>query len=369
MALPQSNANLRTFYACQAIAVLPLVPSGTGFYLASGGNGTPAPNFAANVLGPNLVEGSPHYQFIHGVQSVGLNTSFDFENIFELGQLEIYDNVLNIPEIEITIEKVLDGYKTVWGLISQNLPLETCSKHRANVKFALYGDESNATSGNIIRYVECTGMYINSVTYTFPVDGNLTESVTLVGNHKNWYGGNIPQSEAAFRQKSIYVPESIANGSGTPDDEPSFSGSGGTRILNRKDVTLSAPFNQKAQNVTFTLNLAREDVFEFGKRIPYAKIATYPIEATTEIEYLAVSGSYDNINFNENTETLPEINQSISLTAGPLSINMGSRNFLTSINHTGGDAGGGNATVSRSYTAYNTFTVIDTGTFSSDGNY
>jgi hypothetical protein len=78
-------SNIRTFYACQAVAVCPILES-SGSY----SSGT--------------------YNYMHGVQSVGLNSSFDIENLFELGQLEIYDTVLNVPEIEITIEKVLDGY-------------------------------------------------------------------------------------------------------------------------------------------------------------------------------------------------------------------------------------------------------------------
>ena len=31
-----------------------------------------------------------------------------------------------------------------------------------------------------------SGLYVSSVSYTVPVDGNATESVTLVGNNKRW---------------------------------------------------------------------------------------------------------------------------------------------------------------------------------------
>lgn len=334
-------ANLRTFYACQAVAVAPLIP-----------------NPADGTFNGAVPTGE--YKYIHGVQSVGLNSSFDFENVFELGQLEIYDAVLNIPQIEITIEKVLDGYKTVFGYIASGQPLATASKHRANVKFGIYGDENNAgatptgnslpVSGNLLGTITCTGMYINNVTYTFPVDGNCTESVTLVGNHKQWISGGT---------SGIAIPASITNGSGIPDDEPDFDTG---RLIRRQDVTYTGPASNKAQSVTLTLSLNREDIFEFGKRIPYAKIATYPIEATTEVQSLATDETnFDTTNFTEETVELPVQDQSISVTAGPLTVNMGSKNFLTAINHTGGDAGGGNATVTRNFTAYNTFTVTDNG--------
>lgn len=351
--------NLRTFYACQALAVAPLIPDSNGNYNASG---------TAPFTGLDVSK----YNFIHGVQSVGLNTSFDFENIFELGQLEIYDAVLNIPEIEITVEKVLDGWKTVYGILSSGTPLETASKRRANVRFALYGDEGNAgstitgmPSGNLLGIVECTGMYINNVTYTFPVDGNCTESITFVGNHKQWYpvSGTMDNGLATGWNgvSGISIPSTITNGSGVPDDVPAYS-----RLIRREDVVVTSPGSTKAQNVTLTLNLGREDVFEFGKRIPYAKIATYPVEATAEIESLAVDGSYDDVSFTEDTSALPVKDRAISVVAGNtygsgLTINLGNRNFLTAISHTGGDATGGNATVSRSFTTYNTFTVTDSG--------
>jgi len=331
--------NLRTFYACQAVAVAPLIPTSSG-------------TFNGNVP-------SGEYKYIHGVQSVGLNSSFDFENIFELGQLEIYDAVLNIPQIEITIEKVLDGYRTVFGYVASGQPLATASKHRANVKFGIYGDEQNAGypttgvmagSGNLLGTITCTGMYINNVTYTFPVDGNCTESVTLVGNHKLWTSGGT---------SGIVIPASITNGSGIPDDEPQFDTG---RLIRRQDVVYTGPGSEKAQSVTCTLSLNREDVFEFGRRIPYAKIATYPIEATTEVQSLATDESnFDTTSFTEATVEIPVQNQTITVTAGPLTVNMGAKNFLTAINHTGGDAGGGNATVTRNFTAYNTFTISDTG--------
>ena len=346
-------SNLRTFYACQAVAVAPVIPNADGVTFSSG-----------------------TYNYIRGAQSVGLNSSFDTENLFELGQLEIYDAVLNLPQIEITIEKILDGYKTVYGLLASGQPLVQASKHRANVQFALFPDTSNAVSNGAIKIVECTGMYINSVTYTFPVDGNITESVTLVGNHKQWYigpsGAELNTNGSPTMSTSFGVPTAIANGTGIPDDNPRSVTSlnpYASGILRRQNIVFRGPGQEKAQSVTFTLNLNREDIFEFGKRIPYAKIATYPIEATVEVQSLAVSGSYDDISFNENTTVVPQKNVGLEVEVkvsgadgvGAFLINTGSGNFLTAINHTGGDAGGGNATVTRNYTAYNVFNIVDSG--------
>ena len=45
----------------------------------------------------------------HGVQSVGITTTFNLEQAFELGQLAIYENIEGTPDVEVTLSKVLDG--------------------------------------------------------------------------------------------------------------------------------------------------------------------------------------------------------------------------------------------------------------------
>lgn len=50
---------------------------------------------------------------IHGLQQVGVTTKFNLDQIFEIGQLSIYENVEVLPEVEVTLEKVLDGYPLI----------------------------------------------------------------------------------------------------------------------------------------------------------------------------------------------------------------------------------------------------------------
>ena len=52
----------------------------------------------------------------HGVQSVAVTTTFNLEQAFELGQLAIYENIEGVPDIEITMSKVLDGYPLLYHL-------------------------------------------------------------------------------------------------------------------------------------------------------------------------------------------------------------------------------------------------------------
>ena len=311
-------ANDRTFYACQAVAIGIQTPDGNGGYSAPG-----------------------DYSFLHGVQSVGLNTSFDFDNIFELGQLEIYDTVLKVPQIEITLEKALDGHPTVYSLVGTNQDLLLDSKNRVCVQFAIYKDTENAGVSTPLHTVKCTGMYVNSVSYQFPTDGSLTESVTLVGNHKEW------------STEALTIPEAISDNDASTIDEPTDN------VLTRKDVTdMTLPRGtSKVQSITLSVDLGREDLLELGRQTPYARIPNYPVEVTAEIEYLVDENTMENIAFNENTTDLPEVDQIISVGAGPYNVDLGSKCFLKSVTYGGGDASGGNATVTYSYSTYNTFSV------------
>ena len=316
-------ANDRTFYACQAVAIAVQLPdANTGEYAA------PA---------------AGDYQFLHGVQSVGLNTNFEFENVFELGQLEIYDSVLQIPQIEVTLEKVLDNHPTVYSLVGSDQDLLIDSKKRVCLKFAIYKDTENAGVSAPLQTVYCTGMYVNSVSYQFPVDGNLTESVTLAGNHKEW------------NNDTLNIPADISDNDTSTTDEPL-----GGNVLTRKDVTgLSLPQGgDKVQSVNISIDLGREDLLELGQKAPYARIPNYPVEVTAEIEYLVDENTLETgTGFDEDTDELPIRDQTISVTAGAYTVDLGNKCFLKSVTYGGGDASGGNATVQYSYSTYNTFNV------------
>lgn len=315
-------ANDRTFYACQAVAVAVQTPNNGVYTEPADGD----------------------YKFLHGVQSVGLNTSFDFDNIFELGQLEIYDSVLKIPQIEITLEKVLDNHETVYTLAAPNQNLLTDSKNRVCVKFAIYKDSENAGVSNPLMVVKCTGMYVNNVSYKFPVDGQLTESVTLVGNHKAW---------SSTLDNSL-IPANISDADSSTVDEPI-----GGSVLTRKDVSsMTLPHGTtKVQSITMGVDLGREDLLQLGQKVPYARIPNYPVEVTAEVEYLVDESNMETVSFDQNTNDLPEQNVSLAVTAGYYTVDLGNKCYLKSVTYGGGDAGGGNATVKYSYSTYNTFSV------------
>jgi hypothetical protein len=126
-------------------------------------------------------------------------------------------------------------------------------------------------------------------------------------------------------------------------------------------------------NLTVSTDLGREELFELGTRQPYARIVTFPIEVTCDIEMISLSGDMINA-FSDGCQgeagvgtseyactgiTNNLTDQTIRIaTCEGTRIFLGDKNKLASVNYGGGDAGGGNVTVTYSYTTFNDFTVM-----------
>ena len=339
---------------------------------------------------------------LHGLQSVGVTTNFNLEQVFELGQLAIYQNVEGVPDIEVTLNKVLDGYPLIYtettergtniasGLIATSPDLAGRQNARTDLELTIYGDTQLSASGNSINTLICSGMYVSSISYTFPVDGNFTEDVTLVGNNKVW--GGVGSSTGAFDNTD--EPDSGTGvgrrqyidmtNSRFPSQIPGITSSG----VNTKFglATDGLGFRTHFQNITVSCDLGREAINELGTLAPYTRYVTFPVEVTSEFEVLAISG--DMINATEEgyyvglTGTQVAggtvencsarhnlLDQTIFLqTCEGTKIHLGNKNKLTSVNYAGGDTGGGNVTVTYSYTTFNDFVVAHSGSTAPNGS-
>ena len=121
------------------------------------------------------------------------------------------------------------------------------------------------------------------------------------------------------------------------------------------------------QNITVSTDLGREELFELGTRQPYARVVTFPIEVTCDIEVLSVSGDMinafaDGCKANDDpctgiVDNLVAEKIRIATCEGTR-VYLGTQNKLASVNYGGGDAGGGNVTVTYSYSTFNDCTVM-----------
>ena len=328
---------------------------------------------------------------IHGLQTVGITTNFNLEQVFEMGQLAIYQNVENVPDIEVTLNKVLDGYPLMYvlatekgtsvaaGLVAVNPSIAGRQNARCDMQLAVYSDTNVSASGSSFNAVTCSGMYVSSVSYTFPVDGNFTEDVTLVGNNKVWstvaVSGSFNNTDSPIAAQGVARRQYLDMGeSRFPSQIPGI-GAGGVNAA----IGGGSGYGAHFQNITVSCDFGREAIQELGTFAPYHRFVTFPVEVTSEFEVVAISG--DMINATESgyysgltgtTVATPSdtgctarhnlLDQTIYLkTCEGTKIYLGTKNKLTSVNYTGGDTGGGNVTVTYSYTTYNDFVVAHSG--------
>jgi len=394
--------NDRIFYATQAVAIAP--------------DGTTPLNYDANDVA-------------HGVQSVGITTNFNLEQAFELGQLEIYENIEGLPDVEVSMEKLLDGNRLLYHMASDfdsadgtaisptaTGKLIRRSKVTSDVRLGIYEENNTNVLGNAPATSSATasdkqstevlmsGMFISSVSYSIPVDGNATESITLVGNNKKWFhSSNSVEAQgiggfdgmALTRAGTGNDPLIDLDGNDSP--EASSSGiynnaaalaSGG--IQRREDVLIercifpsiirgvngsgmSNAFNSTTntnrvhlQNVSVSTDFSREDILEIGRKTPFARPANFPIEVSCEIEAITTEGDFvsalevgnslldETVASGENTQ-----NERIFMVLrGGYVFDLGAKNRLSSVSYGGGDAGGGNATCTYSFTNFNSLDVL-----------
>jgi len=353
------SSNNRIFYACQGVAI---ANAGTATY----GTGN----------------------MVHGVQSIAMTTTFNPEQAFELGMIEIYENIEGTPDVEVVIEKALDGYPLVYHMASTGVQgggpsssgITGRSKEQCDLRLGIFPEANNNIAGhNASPEVEVyvSGLFVGAVSYTIPVEGFCTENVTLQGNNKLWLtaGQKISQTMAADfdgddRPLAQGVPGAPSGGIQRREDvlmdqcilPVSIKGVAGTGVGNGQSGGTNLVH---LQNATINTDFSREDILELGKKTPYYRPAGFPIEVTCEIEAITTSGDfvfayengdpalYDTVNSGNNTG---EENIYFRLRGG-YAFDLGSKNRLTSVTYGGGDATGGNVTTTYSYTNFNDLDV------------
>jgi hypothetical protein len=323
-----------------------------------------------------------------GIQSVGFATSVAFEPMFQMGQTEVYGRMESqSPEVEATISKAIDGsqplYTTLMGgqtPANNKLPVEL-SDNEVELELLVYSESVPYASGTPQSVVYCSGMYVSNVTINLPLDGVATEEITLVGDTKQWTTNRKSDEIGASANDRGWIGSGIARASYQR-----------WKVDTTNSTLPSGVSGSPLQSVSVTMAMGRESIQELGTRGKYCRYATFPFEVTSEFEVIA--GKYDSAtatvdsayNFENNfsQSCSPTIeggfsNQRISIAVcgngnpddnetgtGTLTIDLGDKNKITSVNHSGGDTGGGNVTLTYSFQNYNFFKLNGTGSFAID---
>ena len=115
-------ANNRIFYACQQV--------GLQIDCADPANSS----FAA----------------VHGVQSVGITTNFNLSQVFELGQISIYENIEDIPDVEVSMTKVMDGTPPIYCLATRGASTPSLSgrqNQKSVFSLGIWPDTNDSANG------------------------------------------------------------------------------------------------------------------------------------------------------------------------------------------------------------------------------
>ena len=374
--------------------------------------------YQAGVCQPSTDDGN--ITEIHGLQNVGTNASFSLDNVNEIGQTETYEIIENVPTIELTTEKVLDGYPPVYILATKTATAPTLAS-RANVAgdaglfLSIFdeGDEYAVSGANPQSEVFVSGAQVASVSYTIPVDGNMTESVSFTAKSQKWvkngvfrftgaftnadspqaiacsggvqrrenllfnYAGRPASADAAFRSSTGFT-----NGAGGLVDPnggivcpsgtvlPGVEGGRVWGITSSGTNFLDQAFRARVQNITVSTSFNRTDQFELGRRLKYNQYANLPVEVTCGIEVVSTSGNMVDITEEGTVDALCGggyascssggnlANQTIKIaTCDGTRLNLRYKNKLSSVSEDGGGADGGVRTITYNYTNFNALTV------------
>lgn len=326
--------------------------------------------YASTAVGIQSFDGSNGGAYVaaRGVQSVGINTTFNLEQAFELGQLDIYENIQNVPDVECSLEKCLDGYAPLWTLVTQGATAATLvgrSNQRANVSVGIFADTNSTASGNQVAQVFLSGMYPSQLSYDFTVDGIAKESVTLVGNNKIWTTGSFTftgyTASNGVTNTNPLAPEGVdrrqdmlITGCVFPNDINGI-------VSGVNADTGSGSYTVSFQSAKFSANLGRAQILELGRFAPYFRYVEFPVQTSSNFEAIDKGGELVSA-----TETgIYSYNQNvldqhirIVMREGTV-IDMGTKNKLNSVASSGGNAakGGGNRTISYSYIGFNDMSI------------
>lgn len=266
---------------------------------------------------------------VAGAQSVGMTTTFDLEPVFQLGQVKPVDIMNLAPSVEFTVTRALtDTSGTIWnGDFITNV-----GPANKTVCLGIGDDTAPLLTGG--ASVQCTGAGITGATYNFPVDGIFTEEITFFADNKTLGGGcgsvtEDTTSKAKTRQH--------------------YGGGAPSLVTSAGNLT----------NISISTSVGREQILRLGQFSAVHNYANLPAEVTVEFEVSATTAegaAWGAVAACQSPAGGTFDKQDISLS-------MCGKTFLmedcklSNVSYGGGDTGGGNATITFTYTTYNNLTV------------
>ena len=285
----------------------------------------------------------------YGMQNTSISTAFNTEDVFQIGQLDTYENLETLPEIEVSMERVLDGTKPLWLMCTDSRYASLKGRtadFKVDIAVNVYPDSQDSATGTADSVVFCSGMYLSSLSYNFTTDGNFTESVTMIGNDKTWNNGATRPS-GHFPVAASFNAAVIGSGVQRSED---FDAAGST-------LPAEISNDDHIQSISVSADIGREDIYELGTKAPYYRAVSFPIEVTCSFEVITSAG--DGVEALSTQDNLVA-RQITIVTDGGLTINLGANNKLTSVSYGDFSTGGDSVTCTFEYSNSNSLLITHT---------
>ena len=320
-------------------------------------------------------QGSSSFTVIHGLQEFGMTANFNLEQVQEIGQFEIYEDVEGLPEVEFNLDKVLDGYPLIYHLATQGAATDSLAgraNRRCTLACSVFDDDQDSASGTPLKELQSSGLYADSLRYTIPSEGNCTESVTLKGNHAQWVSSGFTFTGTLFdnsdeplaltsglggvqrRENVVFAGATLADVTLLPNG---LNGIPGISASGTNDKTAGV-YGAHISNITISADLNREDIVELGTKNPYFRAPQGNTDVTCEISVVSILGP--NVSFNETgiASGLNTFSKKIQVVLEDgTTLDLGSKNRMTSCQMGNLSSNGGNVTDSYSYRNRNSLTI------------
>lgn len=231
--------NNRVFWAIEQVAIKDNSAPPTGAVAPRNSR-----EYITGVLASGVDEVGGLWEVPRGLQSIGISTTFNLEQVFQLGQVELYEYSERQPDIEVTLSKAIDGTKPLFFMLTDptqaNDIVARTNTYRVDVALQIYPDSQFRATGKPQSIVTGSGMYLSNISYTFPIDGFVTEDATLVGNDKIWgvmvaVSGQTAGNNGGVGAEPIVIWPDDQNGNHpeAPEGTPSgvFGHDGNTSVL------------------------------------------------------------------------------------------------------------------------------------------
>jgi hypothetical protein len=288
-----------------------------------------------------------------GVISAAVSVSRDITNIMSAGSKSPAITYPSAPSVELTITKYYGGFVK---FIDPNPEPGLITPIGMDI---MLGDETQLDANNLIflkggntaKTLRCQNMFLNNISYKFAVDGAFTTTLKYVG----WMINSCTNSNDFAASLSGVVPT--------------------RRNYSITDSTIAGFPSSALTSISIDQSISRQYVLEFASRANYAAYMTLPIKSSVSLEGLASSSltGYTFQSISNACNNFVDDKQDLKIATcgnGVLQTNLELKNTrLVSLGYSGGDASGGNMTVSASFEAFVDATDIITTWISTDADH